>query len=136
MTILSDNANPMSNVPEPAQPTVAAPAPMNLAAESISRVTAVVWNDRICGRRATGVVFWAANVWLWLMTALLNGRMKDPLSCRERKFKEKPIIYATIEKIKNAALWMMPVECNRIERKTNASKIKWISLFYFCWLWA
>lgn len=65
--------------PEPAQPTVAAPAPMNLAAESISRVTAVVWNDRTCGRSATGVVFWAANVWLWLMTALLNGRMNDPL---------------------------------------------------------
>lgn len=44
-------------LPEPAQPTVAAPAPMNLAAESMSRVTAVVWNDRTCGRRATGVVF-------------------------------------------------------------------------------
>lgn len=61
-------------VPEPATPTVAAPAPMNLAAESISRVTGEVWNDRICGNKPTGVVFWAANNWLWLMTALLNGR--------------------------------------------------------------
>lgn len=79
-------------VPEPAQPTVAAPAPMNLAAESISRVTAVVWNDRTCGRRATGVVFWAANVWLWLMTALLNGRTNEPLiyiGRKEARSKEK-----------------------------------------------
>lgn len=60
--------------PEPATPTVAAPAPMNLAAESMSRVTGEVWNDLICGSNATGVVFWAAKVWLWLMTALLNGR--------------------------------------------------------------
>lgn len=62
------------HIPEPATPTVAAPAPMNLAAESISRVTDVVWNDRTCGKRATGVVFLAAKVWLWQMTALLNGR--------------------------------------------------------------
>lgn len=33
-------------VPEPATPTVAAPAPMNLAAESISFVTEVVWKER------------------------------------------------------------------------------------------
>jgi len=43
--------------PEPATPTVAAPAPMNLAAESMSRVTGEVWNDLICGSNATGVVF-------------------------------------------------------------------------------
>lgn len=74
------------NEPEPATPTVAAPAPMNLAAESISRVTAVVWNDRTCGKSATGVVFWAANVWLWQMTALLNGRKYDPLvNCLEEE---------------------------------------------------
>lgn len=34
------------HIPEPATPTVAAPAPMNLAAESMSFVTDVVWNDR------------------------------------------------------------------------------------------
>jgi len=62
--------------PDPATPTVAAPAPMNLAAESISRVTGEVWNDLTCGIKPTGVVFWAAKVWLWLMTALLNG-LKD-----------------------------------------------------------
>lgn len=33
-------------IPEPATPTVAAPAPMNLAAESISLETAVVWKER------------------------------------------------------------------------------------------
>lgn len=43
--------------PEPATPTVAAPAPMNLAAESMSRVTVEVWNDLICGSKATGAVF-------------------------------------------------------------------------------
>lgn len=68
------------DVPEPATPTVAAPAPMNLAAESISRVTDVVWNDRTWGKSATGFVFCAANVWLWLMTALFNGRKYDPLA--------------------------------------------------------
>lgn len=35
--------------PEPATPTVAAPAPMNLAAESMSRDTADVWNWRTAG---------------------------------------------------------------------------------------
>lgn len=33
--------------PEPATPTVAAPAPMNLAAESMSRLTIEVWIDLI-----------------------------------------------------------------------------------------
>lgn len=37
------------HVPEPATPTVAAPAPMNLAAESMSRVTAEVWKFRTAG---------------------------------------------------------------------------------------
>ena len=32
--------------PEPATPTVAAPAPMNLAAVSMSRETALVWKER------------------------------------------------------------------------------------------
>lgn len=32
--------------PDPATPTVAAPAPMNLAAVSMSRLTALVWNPR------------------------------------------------------------------------------------------
>ena len=46
--------------PDPATPTVAAPAPMNLAAESISRVAGEVWNDRT-GKIATGV-WQTANV--------------------------------------------------------------------------
>lgn len=37
-------------VPEPATPTVAAPAPMNLAAESISLDTGDVWKLRIAGK--------------------------------------------------------------------------------------
>lgn len=64
----------MGDLPDPATPTVAAPAPMNLAAESMSRVTGDVWNERTWGKKATGVVFWAARVWLWETTALLIGR--------------------------------------------------------------
>lgn len=37
-------------VPDPATPTVAAPAPMNLAAESISLVTGDVWKLLIAGK--------------------------------------------------------------------------------------
>lgn len=45
------------HLPEPATPTVAAPAPMNLAAESMSFVTAVVWKDRNAkGACATGTI--------------------------------------------------------------------------------
>jgi len=33
--------------PEPATPTVAAPAPMNLAAESMSLLTALLWKPRV-----------------------------------------------------------------------------------------
>jgi len=33
--------------PDPATPTVAAPAPMNLAAESMSLCTGVVWMERV-----------------------------------------------------------------------------------------
>lgn len=46
--------------PEPATPTVAAPAPMNLAAVSMSRETALVWKERVrtadwlTGNRACG----------------------------------------------------------------------------------
>lgn len=47
--------------PDPATPTVAAPAPMNLAAVSMSRLTALVWKPRRhtwvrgdWGRRAAG----------------------------------------------------------------------------------
>lgn len=47
---------------------------MNLAAESMSRLTGDVWNERTCGRNATGVVFWAASDWLCETTALLMGR--------------------------------------------------------------
>lgn len=81
MLLGNRNVQRFCHSPEPATPTVAAPAPMNLAAESISRVAGEVWNDLTCGRRATGVVFWAAKVWLCVITALLNGRRTfDPLT--------------------------------------------------------
>lgn len=38
--------NLVCDLPDPATPTVAAPAPMNLAAESMSLVTEVVWKER------------------------------------------------------------------------------------------
>lgn len=52
--------------PDPATPTVAAPAPMNLAAVSMSRLTELVWNPRtatacswdiaaLCGARSVAV---------------------------------------------------------------------------------
>lgn len=40
------NTVPMP-APDPATPTVAAPAPMNLAAVSMSLETALVWNSRL-----------------------------------------------------------------------------------------
>ena len=46
------NTDPIP-APEPATPTVAAPAPMNLAAESISLLAAVVWRRAVaCTGRA------------------------------------------------------------------------------------
>lgn len=42
--------------PDPATPTVAAPAPMNLAAESISLDTAEVWKFLTAGNKLTGCV--------------------------------------------------------------------------------
>lgn len=39
----------MKVLPDPATPTVAAPAPINLAAESISLVTAEVWKFLTAG---------------------------------------------------------------------------------------
>lgn len=67
------------NQPDPATPTVAAPAPMNLAAESMSRLTAEVWKPRIAGNKLTGVTWFCDCVcctkdWLWL-TTLLRGLM-------------------------------------------------------------
>ena len=56
--------------PEPATPTVAAPAPMNLAAESMSRETAEVCRARTGAaetRDCSAGVFWANR-------ALLTGR--------------------------------------------------------------
>jgi hypothetical protein len=41
--------NTTLHIPEPATPTVAAPAPINFAAESISLVTEVVWKLRTAG---------------------------------------------------------------------------------------
>jgi len=48
--------------PDPAHPTVAAPAPINLAAESISLLTADVWKLRL----TTGLT---DEVAIWLRTA-------------------------------------------------------------------
>lgn len=69
--------------PEPATPTVAAPAPINFAAESISLVTAVVWKLRTAGSKLTGGVVcvkFCCSGLLWLTKALLIGRMytRDP----------------------------------------------------------
>jgi len=69
------NTDPIP-APEPATPTVAAPAPMNLAAESMSLVTAEVWKLRTRGSRdwlgAAGVWFWVSG--LAELTALARGR--------------------------------------------------------------
>jgi len=65
--------------PDPATPTVAAPAPINLAAESMSRDTGVVWKLLMAGRRAGCLCFCTAGVctrdWLdWdCVTMLLSG---------------------------------------------------------------
>ncbi len=63
--------------PEPATPTVAAPAPINFAAESMSLVTVVVWKFRTAGSRLIdGDAGAFCNRGLWLLTAtLLIGRM-------------------------------------------------------------
>jgi len=41
--------------PDPATPTVAAPAPMNLAAESMSLCTGVVWMERVMTAAVAGL---------------------------------------------------------------------------------
>jgi len=70
--IKEPNTDPIP-APEPATPTVAAPAPMNLAAESMSLDTAEVWKLRTRGSR-----LWLGmtGVWTWLaeLTALTRGR--------------------------------------------------------------
>jgi len=55
--------------PDPATPTVAAPAPMNLAAESMSRATAEVCRERT-GAAATK----DCSEDGWASRALLTGR--------------------------------------------------------------
>jgi len=54
--------------PEPATPTVAAPAPMNLAAESMSRDTAEVCRERTVLEETNDCSF------CWASRALLTGR--------------------------------------------------------------
>lgn len=56
--------------PDPATPTVAAPAPMNLAAESMSLEVVVVWKLRVRGATAMG----RATTWLLTATVLAAGR--------------------------------------------------------------
>lgn len=49
------------NLPEPATPTVAAPAPMNLAAESMSLVTEVVWKERTADSWGAAGTTWVCD---------------------------------------------------------------------------
>lgn len=81
-----------SDKPDPATPTVAAPAPMNLAAESISLDTGDVWKLRMAGRRA-GCFCCCCTVctsdWLWA-TALLSGLkycLEFAMSCSKNQIK-------------------------------------------------
>lgn len=82
----------LQNLPDPATPTVAAPAPMNLAAESMSRDAVPVWNERIDGNKPTEVVVLRpAGDCLSIVMKLQIGRMCTlaPLMackvCRERE---------------------------------------------------
>lgn len=52
--ISEPNTDPIP-APDPATPTVAAPAPINFAAESMSRLTVEVWKLRTIGDKLTGV---------------------------------------------------------------------------------
>lgn len=60
--------------PDPATPTVAAPAPINLAAESISLVTGVVWKLLTAGRSVGCLCCWTTelctNDGFWLRVEL------------------------------------------------------------------
>lgn len=47
--------------PDPATPTVAAPAPMNFAAVSISRLTALVWKARTATCCWEAAMLWGAS---------------------------------------------------------------------------
>lgn len=77
--------------PDPATPTVAAPAPMNLAAESISRVTCEVWKDLTCGRSPTGVGL--TKFWLCETTAELKGLSHwHPLATLNRDVRDETSI--------------------------------------------
>ena len=79
--MISDpNTDPIP-APDPATPTVAAPAPMNFAAESMSLRAAVVWiaRDWLAGA-AAGYNIWKYFIALYMIchlnlhyTALLNG---------------------------------------------------------------
>lgn len=82
------NTDPIP-APEPATPTVAAPAPINFAAESISLVTADVWrargstgsNDEV--NETLGNIFgcWTDCIrngsWAFMEAAALKGRIDD-----------------------------------------------------------
>lgn len=58
--IKEPNTEPIP-APDPATPTVAAPAPMNLAAESISRLIVDVWKLRTIGDCTSGETL--AELW-------------------------------------------------------------------------
>lgn len=76
--ISEPNTEPIP-APDPATPTVAAPAPMNFAAESMSRLIVDVWKLRTIGdcsgETLAGLWSWfCCTDWLWVITALLSGR--------------------------------------------------------------
>lgn len=83
----------LQNLPDPATPTVAAPAPMNLAAESMSRDVVPVWNERIDGNQPTeGVVPRPAGGCLSIAMILQIGRMctlAPLMACKVCKEREK-----------------------------------------------
>uniref|UniRef100_A0A8D8WCE4 Uncharacterized protein n=1 Tax=Cacopsylla melanoneura TaxID=428564 RepID=A0A8D8WCE4_9HEMI len=64
------NTDPIP-APDPATPTVAAPAPMNLAAESMSRDTAEVWNCLTAGRMLI--------CWVWGVVVCENAEVEAML---------------------------------------------------------
>lgn len=77
-------------LPDPATPTVAAPAPMNLAAESISRDTAEVWNCLTAGSKliceVDGVVCCvnAEEEAMLLLSGLMAVIRAEEISCWRR----------------------------------------------------
>lgn len=89
------NTVPMP-APEPATPTVAAPAPINLAAVSMSRETTLVWNSRLA---------------TWSGT-LLQGGCSDGISGLLRKEADTGLIRPLVQERSRAGeMSSAPVVC-------------------------